>query len=63
MKCSYCTSDIKKGTGMMYVHNSGAVRYYCSSRCYKNDAVIGRRFNRKEAKAKKETAGNAPQVT
>ncbi len=54
MKCSYCSGDIRKGAGMMYVHNSGVIRYYCSSRCYKNDAVLGRTFNAKERKAKKE---------
>ncbi len=52
MKCSYCSNDIRKGTGMMYVYNSGVIKYYCSARCYKNDAVLGRKFNRKENKSK-----------
>lgn len=52
MKCSYCSGDVRKGTGMMYVRNSGVIRYYCSARCYKNDAVMGRRYNKKESRSK-----------
>lgn len=54
MKCSYCSSDIKPGTGMTYVYNSGTIRYYCSSRCYRNDVVLKRRFNKKEGRKKAE---------
>ena len=39
MKCAYCQSDIEKGTGMMYVRKTGAIKYYCSNRCYKFDVV------------------------
>jgi ribosomal protein L24E len=52
MKCSRCSSEIKKGEGTMYVHNTGIVKYYCSSRCYKNDVLVGRSFNKKEARRK-----------
>ena len=47
MKCTYCSSDIKKGTGTMYVHKIGTVNYFCSSRCYKNAILIKRKLNRK----------------
>jgi len=53
MKCSYCSGNLVAGSGMMYVYNSGTIRYYCSSRCYKNDVVLKRKFNKKEARAKK----------
>ncbi|MDE1822755.1 MAG: 50S ribosomal protein L24e [Candidatus Micrarchaeota archaeon] len=48
MKCSYCNSEIEKGTGMMFVRKNGAVRYYCSQRCYKFNIVMDRKPNRKE---------------
>lgn len=53
MKCSYCSAEIKKGTGTMFVYNTGLIKYYCSSRCFKNDVQMKRKFNRKEMKAKK----------
>lgn len=48
MKCSYCTTEIEKGTGIMYVKRIGTVRYYCSQRCYKLNEKFGRRPNKKE---------------
>jgi hypothetical protein len=37
----------------MYAYNSGVIRYYCSARCYKNDVLLKRRFNKKEARVAK----------
>ncbi len=37
-----------KGTGTMYVTRIGAVKYYCSSRCYKNSIKTHRQINKKE---------------
>jgi ribosomal protein L24E len=54
MKCSYCSSEIKKGRGLMYVYNTGAVKYYCSGRCFTNNVKLKRKFNTKEAKIKKQ---------
>ena len=48
MKCSYCTREIEKGTGLTYVRKNGAIRYYCSSRCYRLNNVHDRRPNAKE---------------
>jgi large subunit ribosomal protein L24e len=48
MKCSYCTSEIEQGTGLMYVKKNGALRYYCSDRCYKFNEVFGKKPNKKE---------------
>ncbi|MDE1861097.1 MAG: 50S ribosomal protein L24e [Candidatus Micrarchaeota archaeon] len=50
MKCSYCTAEIEKGTGLMYVKRAGAIRYYCSNRCYKFNEIHKRRINKKELK-------------
>ena len=48
MRCSYCTAEIEKGTGMTYVRKNGAIKYYCSSRCYKLNVIQDRKPNRKE---------------
>jgi large subunit ribosomal protein L24e len=56
MKCSYCLAEIKAGTGTMYVYKTGAINYFCSSKCYKNAILVGRKINKKntvrERKAK-----------
>jgi large subunit ribosomal protein L24e len=49
MKCSYCLSEVKKGTGIMFVSRIGNVSYFCSSRCYKNGAVMHRKERRMHA--------------
>lgn len=36
MKCSFCGSDLKPGTGKMFITKSGKVYYFCSSKCEKN---------------------------
>ena len=36
MKCSFCSVNIQKGTGKMYVKVKGAISYFCSSKCEKN---------------------------
>ncbi len=48
MKCSYCTSEIERGTGLEYVKRNGAIRYYCSDRCFKYNEVYQKKPNRKE---------------
>ncbi|MCL4389175.1 MAG: 50S ribosomal protein L24e [Candidatus Marsarchaeota archaeon] len=50
MKCTYCSSNIKKGTGIMYVHKIGTVSYFCSGRCYKNAILVKRKQNRMAVK-------------
>ncbi len=49
-KCAYCTKDIEKGTGLMFVKRTGVSRYYCSNRCFKFDNVQQRKPKRKEIK-------------
>ncbi len=36
MKCSFCGSSIERGTGKMFVKNTGELFYWCSSKCEKN---------------------------
>lgn len=47
MKCSYCSEEIEKGTGFMYVRRNGAIRYFCSGRCKKLGLVHNRKFREK----------------
>ncbi|MFH7880482.1 MAG: 50S ribosomal protein L24e [Candidatus Aenigmatarchaeota archaeon] len=35
MKCSFCNSNIKEGTGKIFVKNSGEILYFCSRKCEK----------------------------
>ena len=48
MKCSYCTREVERGTGIMYVKKTGAAKYYCSERCYKYDSVQRKKQRPKE---------------
>ena len=52
MKCSYCSKEVRKGTGTMFVHKTGAISYFCSGRCYKNSIILQRKINRKEMRVK-----------
>jgi large subunit ribosomal protein L24e len=36
IKCSFCGSTIRFGTGIMYVRNDGVTMNFCSSKCRKN---------------------------
>jgi len=38
-KCSFCGEDINPGTGKMTVEHSGAVAFFCSSKCEKNVSI------------------------
>jgi large subunit ribosomal protein L24e len=42
VKCSFCGSVIKFGTGIMYVKNDGVTMNFCSSKCRKNMTVLKR---------------------
>jgi large subunit ribosomal protein L24e len=48
VKCSVCSKEIGKGTGMMYVHRTGHISYFCSNRCYRSAIVVKRKLNKKE---------------
>jgi large subunit ribosomal protein L24e len=42
MKCSFCNKEIEMGEGIIYVTADGKLRYFCSSKCYKNAIKLGR---------------------
>lgn len=48
MRCSYCSNEIRKGTGTIYVFKTGAINYFCSNRCYKNAIILHRKPRQKE---------------
>jgi len=36
MKCSFCKTELVKGTGKMFVKTDGTIFYFCSSKCQNN---------------------------
>ena len=42
VKCSFCGSVIKFGTGIMFVKNDGVIMNFCSSKCRKDMTVLKR---------------------
>lgn len=42
-KCSFCGNQLAKGTGKMFVFNSGKILYFCANKCEKNMLKLGRK--------------------
>ena len=42
VSCTFCGSDIRKGSGKIYVRDNGQVLNFCSSKCEKNMLKLGR---------------------
>ena len=42
VKCSFCNSELEKGTGKMYVFKTGKINYFCSTKCEKNTLKLKR---------------------
>ena len=40
--CSFCKSNIEKGTGKMLVKNNGKVLWFCGRKCEKNMTLLKR---------------------
>jgi len=36
VKCTFCKTEIPKGTGLIYVQKSGKVSNFCSGKCEKH---------------------------
>jgi len=58
MKCSFCDSEIEKGTGKLYIKKTGKMFYFCSSKCEKNQLKLKRKPLR--LKWAKKVKGPAP---
>jgi len=39
MKCSFCGTEIQRGTGKMFIENNGTIYYWCSKKCEKNQTM------------------------
>jgi large subunit ribosomal protein L24e len=53
-KCSFCNKSIEKGTGKLYVFNTGKTANFCSNKCEKNLIKLERKpIKFKWAKEKK----------
>ncbi|HUC38625.1 MAG TPA: hypothetical protein VL944_00660 [Candidatus Acidoferrum sp.] len=59
MKCTYCSGEVPRGGGIMYVYKIGTVSYYCSSKCYKNDVILGRKISKKNVVREKKVEKQA----
>jgi len=42
VKCSFCGTEVKKGSGKVFVKDNGQVLNFCSSKCEKNLLVLKR---------------------
>lgn len=43
VNCSFCTKDIPRGTGKVYVKKDGRVLQFCSNKCEKNMVKLNRK--------------------
>jgi len=43
VKCDYCGKNIEKGTGKMFIKDSGKIINFCTKRCEKDMLVFGRK--------------------
>lgn len=43
MKCSFCSAEMEKGTGLMYVKRDGSAQYFCSRKCKKHTLKLHRK--------------------
>ncbi len=43
MKCSFCGTEIERGTGKMFVKKDGKIFYFCSNKCEKNTFKLKRK--------------------
>jgi large subunit ribosomal protein L24e len=58
MKCSFCSKDIERGTGKIYVQNDGRVFYFCTMKCEKNQIKLKRKgWDHKWTKTYKDMKG------
>ena len=42
IKCTFCGTEITKGTGKLYVKKDGKTFNFCSSKCEKNMIILKR---------------------
>ncbi|MDP3918945.1 MAG: 50S ribosomal protein L24e [Nanoarchaeota archaeon] len=43
VKCTFCETEIPKGSGMIYVYKSGKLANFCSMKCEKHTLILKRK--------------------
>ncbi len=43
VNCSFCTKEIPRGTGKVYIRKDGRALQFCSNKCEKNMLKLGRK--------------------
>lgn len=43
VNCSFCGTNIERGTGLTYVKKDGKILHFCSRKCEKNMIQLGRK--------------------
>ena len=43
VKCSFCSKNLEKGTGKLYVFKTGKTAWFCSSKCERNSLKLKRK--------------------
>jgi len=43
VKCSFCNTEIEKGTGKMFIKKDTKILFFCSNTCEKNMLKLGRK--------------------
>ena len=61
MNCSFCSKEIKPGTGLMFVKKDAKILHFCASKCRRNMLDLGRKprdigWTAEHKKAKAEAA-------
>ncbi|HLC98147.1 MAG TPA: 50S ribosomal protein L24e [Candidatus Nanoarchaeia archaeon] len=42
-RCAFCGTELRPGTGTMFIYATGKVSYFCSSKCRKNTLKLKRK--------------------
>ena len=54
VNCNFCSTELKPGTGTMFVKKDGTVFFLCSSKCRANLIKLGRNPANKKWTGKKQ---------
>lgn len=46
VKCSFCGTEITRGTGLMYVKKDGKIFNFCARKCEVNSQKLGRNMRK-----------------
>ena len=52
VKCSFCKTEIPKGSGTLFIKNTGKSFWFCSKKCEKNQLKLKRNPTKRKWSAK-----------